>query len=46
MISDPPKFGFGANGIARKTTDLSPATNRFHAAASDVTNLGDPHLGR
>jgi hypothetical protein len=27
--------------LARKTTDLSPATNRFHAAASDVTNLGD-----
>ena len=41
MISDPHKFGFGANGIARKTTDLSPATNRFNAAASDVTNLGD-----
>lgn len=27
--------------LARKTTDLSPDTNRFHATASDVTNLGD-----
>ncbi len=27
--------------LARKTTDLSPATERFHATASEVTNLGD-----
>jgi alginate O-acetyltransferase complex protein AlgJ len=27
--------------FARKTTDLSPRTNRFRATASDVTNLGD-----